>query len=185
MHHYYNMVKQAFWKVVRGLQLSSVQCWCWFCWIMWTPHNFGFVAWLDAVLLWYVTSDPDHSVIDNKTHREDHLPQNCTNSARWHAFWKNVRGIQFKSVGCWFWFVGLNAPHATLALWLGWMHHYYNTVKQAFWKVVRGVAIIISAVLVLVLLDYVSPVQLCLCCLVRRSTTMVHELRPWSLSHRL
>ena len=35
---------------------------------MWTPRNFGFVAWLDAALLWYVNSDPDHSVIDNKTH---------------------------------------------------------------------------------------------------------------------
>ena len=40
----------------------------------------------------------------------------------------------------------------------------------------EGVAIIISAVLVLVLLDYVNPVQLWLCGLVGHNTTIVHEL---------
>jgi hypothetical protein len=42
----------------------------------------------------------------------------------------------------------------------------------------KGVAIIISAVLVLVLLDYVNPAQLWLCGLVRRSVTTVRELGP-------
>jgi hypothetical protein len=149
---------------------------------MWPPRNFGFVAWLDAALLRYVSSDPDHSVIDNKTHRGDRLPQSFTNSARWQAFWMNVRELQFTSVQCWFSSEVLNAPHATLALWLGWMNHYYNTLKQAFWKVVMGVAIIMSAVLVLVLLDNVTPAQLWLCGLVRRSITTVRELGPWSLS---
>ena len=111
-------------------------------------------------------------------HRGDHLRQSCTNSARWQACWMSVRQLQFTSVQCWFLSEVLNAPHAILSLWLGWMHHYYNTVKQAFWKVSRGVAIIISAVLVLVLLDYVNPVQLWLCGLVRRSITAVHELGP-------
>jgi len=36
---------------------------------MLTQLNFGFVAWLDAALLWYVISDHDHSVIENMTHR--------------------------------------------------------------------------------------------------------------------
>ena len=90
----------------------------------------------------------------------------------------SVRELQFTSVQCWFSAEILNAPHATLGLWLGWMHHYYNTVKQAFCKVVRGVAIIISSGLVLVLLDYVNPVQLWLCGLVRRSVTTVCELGP-------
>ena len=45
-------------------------------------------------------------------------------------------------------------------------------------KVFEEVAIIISAVLVLVLLDYVNPVQLWLCGLVRLSITTVCELRP-------
>jgi hypothetical protein len=150
---------------------------------MWTPCNFGFVAWLDAVLLRYMNLDPDHSVIDNKTHRGEHLPQSCTNSSRWQAISMSVRELQFTSVQCWLWSEVLNAPCATWALWLGWMHHYYNTVKQAFWMVVRGVAIIISAVLVLVLLYYVNPAQLWLCGLVRRSITTVPELGPWSLNH--
>ena len=42
----------------------------------------------------------------------------------------------------------------------------------------EGVAIVISAVLVLVLLDYLNPAQLWLCGLVRRSITTVHELGP-------
>ena len=150
---------------------------------MWTPRNFGFVAWLDGALLQYLNLDLDRSIIDNKMHRGEHLPQSCTNSKRWQAFSMSVRELQFTSVQCWFLSEVLNAPHATLALWLGWMHHYYNTVKQAFWKVVRGVAILISAVLVLVLLDYVNPLQLWLCGLVRCSVTSVHELGPWSLSH--
>ena len=77
----------------------------------------------------------------------------------------------------WFWFVVLNAPHATLALWLDWMHHYYKTVWKDFLKAVRGVAITISSVLVLVLLDCVNRVQLWLCGLVRRSVITVCELR--------
>ena len=48
----------------------------------------------------------------------------------------------------------------------------------------EGVVIIISAVLVLVLLDCVNPAHLWPCGLVRRSITVVRELRPWSLSHR-
>ncbi len=42
----------------------------------------------------------------------------------------------------------------------------------------KGVATIISAVLVLVLLDNVNPAQLWLCGLVRRSVTTVRELGP-------
>ena len=42
----------------------------------------------------------------------------------------------------------------------------------------KGVATIIIAVLVLVLLDNVNPAQLWLCGLVRRSVTMVRELGP-------
>ena len=43
---------------------------------------------------------------------------------------------------------------------------------------VHGVAIVPSKVLVLGLLDYVNPVQLWLCGLVRHRATTVHELRP-------
>ncbi len=50
--------------------------------------------------------------------------------------------------------------------------------KASILKGWQGVAIIISAVLVLVLLDYVNPVQLWLCGLVRRSVTTVRELGP-------
>ena len=42
----------------------------------------------------------------------------------------------------------------------------------------KGVVTIISAVFVLVLLDYVNPAQLWLCGLVRRSVTTVRELGP-------
>ena len=66
----------------------------------------------------------------------DCLPQKCT--AKWQAFWQGVRGLQFTSVQCWLCIVWSHEPHATWALWLGWMYHYYKTGLQAFWIGVRG-----------------------------------------------
>ena len=77
---------QGDWNGKRGPQSASGQSWCLFCWITWSPHNFGFVAWLDEALLRFVNSDPDHSVIDNKTHRGDCLSQSYNSPVRGQGY---------------------------------------------------------------------------------------------------
>jgi len=65
-----------------------------------------------------------------------------------------------------------------LHLWLDWIQKLLQYLIACIIKGCKGVAVVISAVLMLVLLDYVNPVQLWLSGLVRHSATMVCELRP-------
>ena len=120
-------VPQQDWNGKRGSQLPAGHCWCLICGIAWSPHNFGSVTWLGAALLRYVNSDPDNSVIINKMHRWIVFLKTAPIPQDGRHFERVWGGLQFTSVQCWCWFVGWNAPHATLALWLSWMHHYYNT----------------------------------------------------------
>jgi hypothetical protein len=89
------------------LKLSSVQCWIFCCWIMWILCSFGFVAWLDAVLLRNVNSDPDHLVINNKMHRgiiflkTAPIPQDCKHCERmWGGYNSHQCNVGF---GLWDW----------------------------------------------------------------------------------
>jgi hypothetical protein len=95
---------QRDWNCKRGPQSPSGRRWCLFCGITWSPRNFGFVAWLDEALLRYVNSDPDHSVIDNKMHRGDRLPQSCATPQR---DWNCKRGPQSPSGQHWCLFCGI------------------------------------------------------------------------------
>jgi hypothetical protein len=133
-----------------------------------------------------MNSHPDHSVINSKMYRgiaflkappHQHDGQHFCERV-WERLW-------LSSMQCGVSSVGLREPHATLALWLGWLQCYYgmwtltlitqssivrctggfssstlhltSKMGSILWKCLREVVIAISAVLVLVLWDYVPP----------------------------
>jgi hypothetical protein len=70
-----------------------------------------------------MNSDPDHSVIDNKTHRGIIFLKAVPHRSKTETVSRHGNCHQGCIVDC---FVGLHEAHATLALWLGWMQHYYS-----------------------------------------------------------
>jgi hypothetical protein len=105
----------------------------------------------------------------------------CTNSSRWQAFCRGVRGLQLHQCN-----VGFVLCYHMNPMQLGCcglVAFTTTTLEDSkYLKGCKGVAIIISAVLVLVLLDYVSPMTRWLSGLVGCSITTVQDFWPWSLS---
>ena len=81
------------------------------------------MAWLDAALLRYVNSDPNHSVIEGQMHW----------GIMFHKAEPHHSETEMVSGGCNFHhcsvgvcFVGSREARTDLSLWLGWTQHYYG-----------------------------------------------------------